>query len=325
MKHKTSVICCLLAGMLVGANGFTEEYNFEIGLAFDSTRFSGSKTITTPTGTIFNSGETDTDELSVLGSWYFAGLSDDKGPRARAALVDRASSLSVGYSRTEQTRSMILIVDDPSFPFPSTDSRSDSDGDSFAVNLRYVDRDSGWFGSAGLFNSDTTLYGFVADSVDATGWSLGGGKYLFETTTLGLDVGQIDGDGGSDATVVAVTFSHLGNLGERWQYAIDLGYSRIDADSAGERDTWDATFALYPTQDFEFGIAVEDRSYNGFNALLDTLGIGGFASWYVTSNVRLSAHYRVDDADFLGNIFSSDPTVSDADQDSFRISASVRF
>jgi len=311
--------------MLVGANGFTEEYNYEIGLTFDSTRFNGSKTITTPGGTIFNSGETDTDELSVLGSWYFAGLSDDKGPRARAALVDRASSLSVGYSHTEQTTSTIVIIDDPSFP--STDSRFDfdSDGDSFAVNLRYVDRDSGWFGNAGLFSSDTTLSGFVADSVDATGWSLGGGKYLFETTTLGLDVGQIDDDGRSNATVVAVTFSHLGNLGERWQYAIDLGYSRIDADFGRELDTWDATFALYPTQDFGFGIAVEDRSHNSFLDALDTLGIGGFASWYVTPNVRLSAHYRVDDADYLGSVLSGSPTVSDADQDSFRISASVRF
>ena len=327
MKHKTSVICCLLAGMLVGANGFAEEYNFEIGLAFDSTRFEGSNTITTTDRTVFNSEETDTDDLSVLGSWYFAGLSDDKGPRARAVLVDRASSLSIGYSHTEQTTSTILTSDDPSFPFP-IDRVDDSDGDTFAVNLRYVDRDSGWFGNAGLFSSNTTLYGYVAEWADATGWSLGGGKYLFETTTLGLDVGQIDGDGGSDATVVAVTFSHLGNLGERWQYAIDLGYSRTDADFDTELDTWDATFALYPTQDFEFGIAIQDVSDSSDTLFfsLDSTAIEGFASWYVTPNVSLSARYRVDDVDYLGNYgVGGVPPVSETDQSSFGISATVRF
>ena len=105
MKLNTSVICCLLAGMLVGANGFAEEYDFEVGLAFDSTHTEGSKTITTPGETIVNSSDIDTDVLSVFGSWYFTGLSDDKGPRARAALVDRASSLSFGTrERTRHAR-----------------------------------------------------------------------------------------------------------------------------------------------------------------------------------------------------------------------------
>lgn len=328
MKHKTGVICWLLVGMLVGSNGIAEEYNFEIGLAFDSTRFDGSQTITTTGGTIFNSGETDTDDLSVLGSWYFAGLSDDKGPRARAALVDRASTLSVGYQRSEQTISTFLTDDDPSFPFPPIDSRLDSDGDTFTANLRYVDRDSGWFGNAGWLTSNTALNGVVSESLDATGWSLGGGKYLFETTTLGLDVGQIDGDGGSSATVVAVAFSHLGNLGERWQYAIDLGYSRTDADFGTELDTWDGSFAVYPTRDFEFGISIQDvsdRSDNLFINLGNT-AIKGFASWYVTPNVSLSARYRVDDVDYLGNVgIVGVAPVSEADQYSFGISATVRF
>ena len=326
MKHKTGVICWLLVGMLVGTNGFAEEYNFEIGLAFDSTRFDGSQTITTPGGTIFNSAETDTDDLSVLGSWYFAGLSDDKGPRTRAALVDRASSLSVVYSQSDQTISSFLTSDDPSFPFPPIDSRFDSDGDTFTVNLRYVDRDSGWFGNAGLFNSNITLGGFVNESADATGWRLGVGKYVFENTTLNLDVSQVDIDGGGDTAVAAASLEHLGDLGERWQYAIDLGYSRTDADAGLKLDTWDASIALYPTRNFEFGIAVEDISNDKDFFGLDTTGIEGFASWFVTPNVRLSARYRVDDVDYLGNVsIGGAPRVSDADQDSFGISATVRF
>lgn len=323
MKLKTTPACWLLVGMFGTTSASAEQYDFEVGLAFDSTSFDGSQTITTPGGTIFNSGETDTDELGLFGSWYFAGLTADKGPRARAVLVDRASSLSIGYSRSDQTIATFLTSDDPSFPFPPIDSRSDSNGDSFAIDLRYVHRDSGWFGNAGLLTSNTTLRGFVSESFDATGWRLGVGKYVLDTTTLALDVSQVDADGGLDATVVAVSLEHVGDLGERWQYAIDIGYKRLDADLSIELDTWRTAIALYPSRDFEFGVAVEDVS--GLFGT-DATGVEGFASWFVKPNVRLSAHYRVYDAEYFGNVsIGGATTVSDADQDGFGIKATVRF
>lgn len=313
----------LLVGMFVTTSASAEQYDYEVGLAFDSTSFDAGQTITTSGGTIFNSGKTDTEDLSLFGSWYFAGLSDDKGPRARTVLVDRASSLSIAYSRTDQTVVTFLTSDDPSFPFPPIDSRIESDGDSFAVGLRYVDRDSGWFGNAGLLTSDTTVSGFVSDSFDATGWRLGVGKYVLETTTLALDVSHVSADGGSDATGVAVSLEHLGDLGERWQYAIDIGYNRLDVDGGREQDTWRAALALYPSRDLELGVAVEDVS--GLFGQ-DTTGLEGFASWFVRPNVRLSANYRVDDSEYFGlDSIGGAPTVSDADQDGFGISATVRF
>lgn len=322
MKLRIGTVRRLLVGMLLATSAAAEQYDFEVGLAFDSSRFDGSQTITTTGGTAFNSNETDTDDLRLFGSWYFAGLSDDKGPKARAVLVDRASSLSLGYSRSDQTIVTLLTIDDPSFPFPPIDSRFDSDGDSFAVDLRYVDRDSGWFGNVGLLTSDITLSGFVDESVDATGWRLGVGKYVLETTTIGLDVSKVNADGG-DATVFAVSLEHLGDLGERWQYAIDIGYDRLDADGGIELDTWRAAIAVYPSRNFEFGVAVEDVS--GLFGQ-DTTGLEGFASWFVKPNVRLSARCRVDDADYSGNVsIGGAPTVSNADQDSFGISATVRF
>lgn len=330
MKPNMSCGCWFLAGMLLATNGFAEEYDFEIGLAFDSTNFDGSQLTTTPGGTIFSSSNIDTDELSVFGSWYFAGLSDDKGPRARAAFVDRASSVGVGYSHSEQTFSTFRSVDDPSFPFPSVDSVLDRDRDSFAVDIRYVDRESGWFGNVGLLTSNNTPNGpngMINDSSDATAWNLGVGKYLFQTTALRLDVSEVDSNVGLDASAVAVTFAHLGNIGERWQYATDLGYSRLDPDRGVDFDTWSATVALYPTRDFEFGINVEDVSANGNTAFdLDTTAIEGFASWFVTPNVQLSARYRVDDVSYQsGFIIGGASTERDADQDSFGVSATVRF
>lgn len=324
MRKKIGSASWLAVGMLVATTGSAETYDFEIDLAFESTSFDGSQTIATNGGTIFNSTRIDTDDLGLSGSWYFAGLSDDKGPRARADFVDRASSLSLGYSRTDQTTATLITNDDPSFPFPPLDSRIDSDGDTFVLDFRYVDRGSGWFGDAGLLSSNVTIGGLVSDSVDATGWRLGAGKYLFDTTALSVDLSQVDVDGGGDATIATLALEHLGDLGSGWQYAVDLGYSRVDADGGFEPDTLGAAIALYPTRDVEFGVAVEDVS--GSNVGQDTTGVEGFASWFVTPNVRLSARYRVDDVGFAGNVFLGGATsAGDADQDSFGIGATVRF
>lgn len=324
MRNARDSLCGLLIGLLAVMNVSAEEYDFELDVAFNTMSFDGSSRITTPGGTSFSSSGTDTDELSLLGTWYFKGLSDDKGPRARAVLVDRASSLSFGYSRLEQTNSTSFSSDDPAFPLAPFDLRFDSSGDTFAVDFRYVDRDSGWFGDIGLINTDVTLGGFVDDLSDASGYRLGAGKYLLETTTLSFDVSQLNATGGRDTTAYSVAFEHLGDLGERWDYAIDAGYSRLDTDGGFELDTWKAAIALYPTRDFEFGLGVEHVS--GSRIGQDKTALEGFASWFMKPNVRLSARYRVDDTDFPGTVFSDGSRIDgSADQDSFGISATVRF
>ena len=168
MKPTARSSCWLLTGLLVASPALADDYDFELDVDFGSTSFDGIQRITTTGGTTVNAGTTDTDDLSIVGSWYFGGLSDDEGPRARAGLVDRASSLSFRYTRTDRSDTSFLTSDDPSFPFPPLNSRFDSDGDSFALDFRYVDRDSGWFGEAGAYTSNTTFGGFVSDSIDAS-------------------------------------------------------------------------------------------------------------------------------------------------------------
>lgn len=321
--RNTLKLVLLVSTQSIAMDALAENYDYQVDVGYQSTQFDGSQTITTVGGTVFNSIDTDTDVLSISGSWYFSGLSDDKGPRARASLVGRASSLSFGYSSTDQTNTTFLDSDDPAFPFPPIDSRLETDGDAFAIDLRYVDRDSGWFGNVGLLTTDVTVGGFVDDSIDANGWSLGVGKYLFDTTTLGVNVSIVDGGGGLDASIVTVAFEHLADLGDSWQYAVDLSYEQLDPDAGSDIDTWGAALSLYPSTDFEFGIRVEDT--DGVFGQGGT-SVEGFASWFVKPNVRLAAGYRVDDVDFFGNVaIGGAPTVSDADQDAFGISASIRF
>jgi len=323
MRHVRAAGGCLLAVAMIVQTAQADEYDFEIDVGFDSSQFDGSATTTTPGGTVFSSASIDSDSLSVLGSWYFMGLSDDKGPRARAVLVDRASSLSIGYSRTELSNSIAFNSSDPAFPGLPAELSFDSKVDAFAADFRYVDRDSGWFGSVGLFTANAGSVPSASQPSDADGWSLGVGKYLADTTTLSLNFSDVYTGQGPSA--IGLSFEHLGDLGASWQYAVDLGYSYADVGGGFDLNTWGAAISLYPTRDFEFGLAAEDVSGNFPGA--DSQTVEGFASWYVKPNVRLSARYRVDDADYFGSasFVGGSPTVSDSDEDSFGISASIRF
>ena len=121
-----------------------------------------------------------------------------------------------------------------------------------------------------------------------------------------------------------MSFSHLGDLGEQWQYAVDLGYSRTDGDFDLEFDTWSGAFSMYPNRDVEFGVRVVHQPAYFF--AFDTTSYGGFVSWFVTPGVELAASYRIDDVDSLGGLSGpSAQTSGDADQDSIGVSVTVRF
>ena len=321
MATRTGISALLTATLLATTGAAAEDFDFEVGLTYDRTQLDFEQTITTNEGSIFNSTEVDTDAWSLTGSWFFAGLSDEEGPRARAAFVDRASVLNVGYATTDISASASIQSSDPQIP--SFDDSFKSDGDVYALDVRYVWRESGWFGSAGIAQTDTSVSGVFGGSNDSTVWRLGAGKYLFDTTTLALDYSQSDDDGG-DVSNLSVTFSHLGDMGETWQYGVDLGYSQTDGDANLDSDTWSAGVLLYPNRDFEFGVRIAETDAD-FTAL-DSTSYEGFVSWFVTPNVVVAARYGVSDVESLGNVqIPSAETSSDTDQDSFGASVAVRF
>ena len=309
-----------LAGTVAATTSFADDYAFEIGAAYGRDQFNWSSNAIVsgspvwPDGSIISAADSDTDSLDVTGTWYFAGLSDDDGPRARAMFVDRASTLSVAYSRSEASNSLVVASDIPNVP--SLDYQDNTSGDSFGAFGRYVNRSGGWFGQAGVVTTDSTFDG------DATAWSLGVGKYVLDTTALSLDIGHVERE--NDGTDIATLgFTHLGSVGESWQYAVDLGYEYRDSEILGELHDWQVGVSFYPTRDFEFGVAFsDDESRNPF----PKKSVEGFVSWFITPKVELGARYRVDDLDVQpsftgGGIDATD----DADQDRFGIRLNLRF
>ncbi|MDX1508548.1 MAG: hypothetical protein R3358_09735, partial [Woeseiaceae bacterium] len=271
----------------ISMNAVGEEFRYAAGLEFSSQSFDSTSIFTTvgpPPTTVVDSTSIDTDTIRLAGQWYFAGLSDDRGPRARAAFVDRASTVALSYTWLDQDFANVRTSDDPFVP-PGSFSASPSGGE-INLGVRYVNRESGWFGTASLSRADLDVStNCGGGSVDATGWQVGLGKYFWPTTALQFAYGQVNADF-SDSRSFAIAANHLGALGGAWQYGADVTFERRDADIGGNNNNWSAAFSLYPNRDIEFGVRYL-RDQQEFNAGVD--GYEGFASWYVSPRVRLAA------------------------------------
>lgn len=316
--------CAAVIALCISMSATGEEFRFSTGLEISNENFDSTNIFTAvgpPPTTIVDSTSIDTDTIRVSGQWYFAGLSDERGPRVRAAFVDRASTAMLSYTWLDQSLQNIRTSDDPLVP-PASFAASPSGGE-ISLGVRYVNRESGWFGTATLSRADIDLStNLGAGSFDATGWQIGLGKYFWDMTALQFAYGQINGDG-NDSKSFAIVLNHLGALAGSWQYGVDIAFERRDTDLAGDSNNASAAFSLYPNRDVEFGVRyVEDEQFFGSG----TEGYEGFASWYVTPRVRLAARYRVDDVDSVGTVFLPGAELSqDADQDSFSVSIDVRF
>jgi hypothetical protein len=314
-----------LAGPFFVTSAVSDDYSFDFGASYGRTQFEYASTAVVDgsgflsAGTVNANSESDTDTFRLFGTWYFAGLSDDNGPRARAAFVDRASAVTALYSRQEESSSFSSMSS--VLEIPSAQGTSDASSDVYAVRGRWVGRTSGWFGEASIAEVDSS------SGNEPSTWSLGVGKYLFDTTALSVSAGNIDQGFGFDADVYALGFTHLGSVGQSWQYAFELGYEfqSFDSDFVDDANNWNTAIALYPTRDVEFGIAYANTE-RSFDVQSDS-SIEGYASWFVTPTIKLGARYRVDGFD---NVF---PTVTgggidssaSADQDSFTITFNMRF
>ena len=324
MFHKAAclVIPTVLLGLSATTPGAADEFDFEVGIAYDASSSSTSTRVdfgpVLPTESFVLRSDTDNDDIRVFGTWYFDGVSAREGPRSRAAFLSRASSLSFSYNRDEGDSDFRLISDDPAIP--STMESVDIVGDTFAVNLRYVWAESGWYALAGVLTGNAEIedgLGSVDASVDA--YSLGIGRYLGPQTAIDLSLihGESDASGmafagTSSSTEGAITFTHIGQLGAVWQYGADVA---LTTTGVGDSDgSFDLRFSLFPSRPLAFGIdvngALEDTGDNPLSYEL-------FVSWFPVENLELAANYVLQTIDEAPN--------TDFDGDSVGVGVNFRF
>lgn len=310
MMRKGNSAIVLLIGCGFVANVAAEDYDYEIGVTYARGQTDSTIVSTLRGGSTSSS---DSDNIDLTGAWYYSGLSDSSNPKSRAVFLSRASSVVVGYSYSDESGS---FESEGGGIFAPVSANFDSKTSSLSVDLRHVWKDSGWYALAGIsraeLQSDSVSNGMASSSeLDATRYSLGVGRYLGKATTLDFGVATLD-VGSSNPTVIALSLSHVGPIGEDWQYGADLTYAK--SDTSGDGDLYALRGALYPTSDFEFGLGFSRReSGGGFET--DTMEV--FAGWFIRDHIEVSVRYRQDDPDTIPE--------EEFDSDLFGIGIKVRF
>lgn len=229
------------------------------------------------TGDSDRAGKTDNYiEKGAIASFYFAPVDTSIGPLATAAFVDRASSFSVGYAKTD---------------IGSLEARTKV----AALNLR--DKDSGWTGSLSIIDSDQLLDQNDPSSdasVDSYGFSIG--KYVAENTaiSLGYDSSEIELiENGSrltfDSDSYILNVSHVGLADKDFE----LGASIILTDTANGKEEITIAFggAVYPNKRLSIGVNVQVT-----DADIDNDYFSVFGEWFATPTVAGSIEYFISDS-----------------------------
>jgi hypothetical protein len=299
--------------------GIADTFNYEMGAAYHASNNETDTTLSFPdltggTITIRTNSKFETNETDLFGTWYFSGVSSNEGPRSRAAFLDRASSLSFRYSRLDGDSSLRVESSDPGIADPGLEKASIS-GDRFSANARYVWAGSGWY----VLGSVATASIEIEDDVDADAYSIGVGKYLGSRTAIDLSVLHENAESSflgsrssSTARAALLTFTHIGDLGSRWQYGTDVALS---TDGVGQSaGSFDLRLSLFPTRSVAFGFDVGGQ--------LEDFGDGviqyeAFASWFLRESLEINARY--------GWATFDEPPGTDSDGDSAGIGIRFRF
>ncbi|MEO1036297.1 MAG: hypothetical protein AAFX44_12140 [Pseudomonadota bacterium] len=305
------------SGALASAPLTADEFDFELGAGFGASDFSD----TSSNGFSFSD---HTDTFSLVGRWYYDGLDDNGHPRSRAPFLDRTSSLSLTYVRTDQESVSGLPA--PMFGPVSTTLISETEIEAIELGLRHVWPASGWFGLASYVRSDTDGTGqLIVDgeppvigsgSENASTYSLGVGKYLWTNTSVQFvvtefDVGSIDAFSVDDGRAYDLSVSHVGSINDSWSFAVDASVSQFDFDFGGDADGYALAVSLLPGNALEFGVGYSNLELDDFNEdqIYDV-----FASWFVRENIEIRARYQ--DLDSQNSFF---------DTDGFDVGVNVRF
>lgn len=277
-----------IAGCLCATTVIAEDYDYAVGLSYGNSQIDSAHLygdLAPPVLIGLTATETsDTNNFDLTAAWYYSGLSDSSGPKSRAAFLSRASRVAIGYSRSDGTGRADFLGGDPA---QVAGSNFDISDEALSVGFRHVWRDSGWYALAGVSRvenrsdilTDTGIVGF--SEYEETAYSLGVGKYLGKATAVDISAASIEVFD-SSTTVFGLTLSHVGFVGEHWQYGADVAYA-----TSNERyfeDSYRVRGALYPTSNVEFGL---EYTYREFEENAEV-----FAGWFVRDSIEISARYR---------------------------------
>ena len=135
-----------------------------------------------------DSDNSDMDAYFLSGEMYFSPVSTKDHPLAEAYFIERIGSVGIGTNKWEAE-------------FNS--SGSSGDGQSFGINVLYVQSDLPYLFQAGYNTSDSEYDAQPSSEISADMYYVGAGYYIMDNFLAGINYQQIDSEdntGGSDLT-----------------------------------------------------------------------------------------------------------------------------
>ena len=283
---------------------YAYQFEVEVGYTDSETDYDGN---TFP--------DVDSDNVAVLGAYYFSDVKIDKGPLSVAAFMNRASSINALYSEGEieiesitWTPPLFMGVSFPTLTIPG----QDFDTESYLVGGKYIHASSGWLASVAYGESEVDTN---PDS-ETDLFAISVGKYIAENTTLTLGYTELELDSGgfsTDVEEVGLSLFHVQELGQGRYYDLSLGITHIDPDDDENAQGYSASVTYYFSS--HFGVGANIAYVDGDDS--DTTSYGVSSEWFITDSFSVNASYAMSDADNdLG---------ADFDVDTFSVGAKLRF
>lgn len=211
----------ILAGAVsvVLATAAHADYQYEVGGAYATGEITAG-----------NGVDADQDFFTLGGRYYLESVDATKGPRSENAFVDRASHVGLVYAFGE--------VD--------FDNGGDADISNFAVDGRYVVKDSGWLVELGYEFDDGD------NSADTDAYAIRFGKYIATNTTIIGGWAYSEDDDNRESDEFTLELAHLEDFGDS-ALKVEAGIGLVDSNFASDVDLYTVGATYYVNDNLGFG------------------------------------------------------------------------
>ena len=229
----------------------------------------------------------DNDSISVDGTFYLNPVDTSKGPYAEAAFLDHSSFVTANYTDGESDGD---IIDGLEYK-------------NYGINGRYITDDAGWILDLGYKRSEPdNPLDIGPNDFEIDQYSVGGGKYLTDKTTLVFTYIYAEGDDDRDFDRYTVDLEHL----FQWSWGdlkVDATYGLVDVDEGDDIDIYKIGGTYYLNNNLGFGASYLNTEENSLE--LESYSI--FAEWFITEELAASIEYQ--DAEFDDSDVDADAVV----------------
>jgi len=239
----------------------------------------------------------DVDSITAGGTFYLSPVDPNKGPLAEAAFLNQSSSISAYY----------------------TDGETDGDGrglefKDYGIGSRFVIGDADWIIDLGYSRSEPdNPLNIGPDDFEIDTFTVGGGKYLTDNTTMVVSYTNKDADDGGDLDKYQLDLEHLFHTS--WGGIKLLGsYGKVDLDDADDIDLYKLGGIFYPCKSIAIGASYRKADNDFLNEVEE---YSAFAEWFINDQVGVTLEYRDADVEVDGG--------DDLEADAILVGARIRF